>query len=77
MSLSSTSSSILYSIVNAANVGGAGGRGSNGQKLSLSSADSSSSAPNSPPPNYDEVFDSSATSLLFASAHLSQLYPGN
>lgn len=26
-------------------------------KLSLSSADSSSSAPNSPPPNYDDVFD--------------------
>ena len=26
-------------------------------KLSYSSADSSSSAPNSPPPNYDEVFD--------------------
>jgi hypothetical protein len=30
------------------------------QKLSLSSADSSSSAPNSPPPNYDDVFDKSA-----------------
>lgn len=29
-----------------------------GQKLSLSSADSSSSAPNSPPPNYEDVFDS-------------------
>ena len=30
------------------------------EKLSLSSADSSSSAPNSPPPNYDDVFDKSA-----------------
>lgn len=29
-----------------------------GKKLSLSSADSSSSAPNSPPPNYEDVFDS-------------------
>jgi hypothetical protein len=35
------------------------------EKLSLSSADSSSSAPNSPPPNYDEVFDSSSASNAF------------
>jgi len=35
-------------------------------KLSLSSsADSSSSAPNSPPPNYDEVFDSSSATGSF------------
>lgn len=42
------------------------------EKLSLSSADSSSSAPNSPPPNYDEVFDSSSATGTFnfiASAH--------
>lgn len=35
------------------------------EKLSLSSADSSSSAPNSPPPNYDEVFDSSSIANTF------------
>ena len=33
----------------------------NAQKLSLSSADSSSSAPNSPPPNYEDVFDSTGS----------------
>jgi len=37
------------------------GSGHGHEKLSLSSADSSSSAPNSPPPNYDEVFDSSSS----------------
>lgn len=58
ISLNSTSSALLYSIVNTpAN-----------QKLSLSSADSSSSAPNSPPPNYDEVFDPNST-LQFPQIH--------
>lgn len=55
ISLNSTSSSLLYSIVNSPKT----------QKLSLSSADSSSSAPNSPPPNYDEVFDPN-NSVLFS-----------
>ncbi|RNA00409.1 son of sevenless -like protein [Brachionus plicatilis] len=36
-----------------------------GQKLSLSSADSSSSAPNSPPPNYEDVFDSANAVLSY------------
>lgn len=37
----------------------------NSKKLSVSSADSSSSAPNSPPPNYDEVFDLATVGSVF------------